>query len=40
MKENDAKWAKKKLPLDEAFLNFLYQMSGCRYKMKLVNLGY
>ena len=40
MRENNAEWAEKKLPLNKAFLNFLYQVSGCRYKMKLINLEY
>ena len=34
-REDDAEWAEKKLPLDEAFLVFLYQVSGCRYRVIL-----
>ena len=34
-REDDAEWAEKKLPLDEAFLDFLYQVSGCRYRVIL-----
>jgi hypothetical protein len=34
-REDNAEWAEKKLPLNEAFLDFLYQVSGCRYRVIL-----